>query len=83
MVNKMSNDKIVYPSHKHPHGIDDVEPNIYRIWVCEECQKVFTDNEIRNNETKEWGHPCKLFPKTRCESHFNPYVPEIINKDGR
>jgi len=31
-----------YPEHKHPHGIIG-EPNEHRIWVCEECEHIFSD----------------------------------------
>jgi hypothetical protein len=35
--------ELSYPKHKHPHGVDDTEPNENRIWVCEECLHIFTD----------------------------------------
>lgn len=70
---------LIYPEHKHPHGINNLQPNEYRIWVCEECGHTFTDGEIREDESKGWGHCCKLHPclkGQRCESHLEPYVPD-------
>ena len=66
-----------YPAHEHPHGIDS-EPNKCRIWVCEECNHIFTDTEIRNDEDqKRWGHSCKMHKKGhRCESHLESYLPD-------
>ena len=68
------------PEHKHPHGIENVQPNEFRIWVCEECYHIFTDNEVREDKTQEWGHSCKSHPRKkgqRCESHLEPFVPEL------
>jgi len=67
-----------YPEHKHPHGVADTKPNPARIWVCTECEHVLSDSEVRQN-TAEWGHPCKIVgdSKYTCESHLEPYVPEI------
>jgi len=45
---------IKYPEHKHPHGVENTPPNEFRIWVCEECNHIFTDEEIRNDESG-WG----------------------------
>ena len=67
---------LIYPKHAHPHGIENTLANQYRIWVCEECGYIFTDEEARN-EQKSWGHPCNQFKNKRCESHLEPYVPEI------
>lgn len=67
-----------YPKHEHPHGINDTKPNEYRLWVCEECDHIFTDEEIREH-TDNWGHPCKAHPfnkKNHCESHLEPFMPE-------
>jgi len=76
---------LIYPEHKHPHGIENVPPNEYRIWVCEECGHIFADEEIRKDrEDNEgvWGHACKSHPcrkGQRCESHLEPYKPELPN----
>jgi len=64
-----------YPEHKHPHGVADTKPNPARIWVCTECQHIFTDEVVRQN-VAEWGHPCKQTGQ-RCESHLEPYQPAI------
>ena len=72
-----------YPKHKHPHGIENTQPNNQRIWLCEECLHIFTDTEIRNKvETNIFGHICKCYfdkkgHKCRCESHLEPYIPEM------
>ena len=74
-----------YPKHTHPHSILDTEPNKYRIWVCEECSHIFTDSEIRKDKSNEWGHCCKSHPcrkGQRCESHLEPYIPELEAKNG-
>lgn len=69
-----------YPEHKHPHGPENVHPNPYRVWVCEECFHVFSDDELRidlaNGVTY---HICKSHPYKkgqRCESHLEPYTPD-------
>jgi len=70
-------DNLKYPEHKHPHGVRNVPPNENRIWVCEECNHIFTDSEIREDEMG-WGHTCKSHPcrkGQRCESHLEPYMP--------
>ena len=69
-----------YPEHAHPRGIDNVKPNETRIWECTECEHIFTDTEIRQDSQNGWGHTCKDHPcrkGQRCESHLEPYVPEI------
>jgi len=74
---------ISYPSHKHPHGIKNAKPNEHRIWVCDECGHLFTDDEIRQDKKDNqeiWGHICKSHPirkGQRCESHLEPYMPEL------
>ena len=76
----MSVIEINYPKHKHPHGIDNAPPNEYRIWVCEECFHIFTNEEIVADQAEIWGHPCKSHPcrkGQRCESHLEPYLPEL------
>ena len=78
-----------YPKHKHPHGIENTQPNNQRIWLCEECSHVFTDVELRQdqlngNQVGGWGHICKSHPcrkGQRCESHLEPYIPEM--KEGK
>ncbi len=75
---------IYYPKHKHPHGIENTQPNEMRIWVCEECGHLFTDGEVRadtksDSQVGGWGHICKSHPNRkgqRCESHLEPYVPD-------
>ena len=77
MINK---EELKYPEHKHPHGIDNAPPNEYRIWVCEECLHIFTNEEIIADQAEIWGHPCKSHPcrkGQRCESHLEPYIPEL------
>jgi len=72
--------EIVYPEHEHPHGIDEAPPNIHRVWVCDECEHIFTDEEIRADADKGWGHDCKGHPcrkGQRCESHLEPYGPVL------
>ena len=67
-----------YPEHHHPHGIDKPE-NPQRVWVCDECMCVFSDEEAREAEDG-WGHRCKDNPKVsgmRCESHLESYLPEL------
>lgn len=66
-----------YPEHKHPHGIEDTKPNSKRIWVCDECDCAFTDDELRADDKEAFGHFCKQNPqmKVRCESHLEPYMP--------
>jgi len=90
----MKIDEVNYPKHKHPHSINDVPPNKFRIWVCEECLHIFTDAEIREDLSKDipeeipilhkyWGHSCKHHPcrkGQRCESHLEPYMPEVIGE---
>ncbi len=71
---------LIYPEHKHPHGINDLTSHEWRIWVCEECGHIFADEEIREDITKDWGHPCKSHPcrkGQRCESHLEPYMPDM------
>ena len=71
---------LIYPKHKHPHGVENAPPNEYRIWVCEECGHIFSDEEIREDSEVGWGHACKSHPcrkGQRCESHLEPYMPEL------
>ena len=75
----MTKINLFYPKHKHPHGVQNLSPNEYRIWVCEECGYIFTDDEIRKDEEVNedlWGHKCER-KHCRCESHLEPYMPEL------
>lgn len=77
---------IPYPKHKHPHGVENTPPNKYRIWVCDECGHIFTDEEIRQDIEQGWGHACKSHPcrkGQRCESHLEPYMPNWRAYGGR
>lgn len=77
----METTHLIYPKHIHPHGVENAKPEQTRVWVCEECLHIFTDEEIRNDmESGEWGHACKSHPcrkGQRCESHIEPYLPEL------
>ena len=70
-----------YLDHKHPHDPENTPENPSRIFVCEECCCVFADEEIRRDiATNKWGHLCKAKnykKEVRCESHLDPYMPEI------
>ena len=78
--------ELIVPEHESPHGVDDLPPNDYRVWICEECKHIFLDKEIREDITKGWAHSCKHHPcrkEQRCESHLEPFLPELngaINK---
>ena len=62
--------------HQHPHGPQNLPPNVERIWICEECEGFFTDEEIREDlEDGDWGHKC--YNSNRCESHIEPYIPDL------
>lgn len=80
-------DKIIYPSHQHPHGVEDLPEWEMRIWVCTECNHIFTDKEIRADlKTNQWGHVCESHPchkGQRCESHLEPYNPVLNHLSGR
>lgn len=70
-----------YPKHKHPHGVENTPPDETRIWVCDECGHLFTDDDVRSDYENHngWGHPCKSHPVRqgqRCESHLEPYIPD-------
>jgi len=58
--------------------IEKTLPNSNRIWVCEECNYVFSDEEIRKDiVTGRWGHLCKMKKyrtEVRCESYLTPYL---------
>lgn len=79
-----------YPSHQHPHGVENTQEYACRIWACTECPYVFADEEIRKDiASGKWGHIChakKYRNENRCESHLEPYIPELptVNpKDGK
>ncbi len=68
-----------YPEHNHPHGVNNLDPNKFRTWVCDDCCHVFSDKEVRE-QSQEWGHPCKKHPcrkGQRCEGHLEPFMPEL------
>ena len=69
-----------YPEHESIHGPENAKPDEERIWACEECLHIFTDTEIREDLAKGWAHSCKHHPcrkGQRCESHLEPYKPEL------
>jgi Zn-finger protein len=74
-----------YPKHKHPHGIQDTMPNKYRIWVCEECHFIFSDEAARKRveRAKEGMNPCAFRIGEQCEAHLEPYIPELSDKDNK
>lgn len=42
------------------------------IFVCEECDKIFTPDEKKvSDESGDWGHPCKK--PWRCESYLKKF----------
>ncbi len=52
-----------------------------RIWICEECNRIITEEEKNKDEAeKKWGHKCKMHPRSikeyRCEAYWQPYIPE-------
>lgn len=52
-----------------------------KIFICEECSKILTQEEKDNN--KEWGHICKAKNyrrPIRCESFLQTYVREEAPK---
>ena len=50
-----------------------------RIWVCEECNVVFTEDEVmKDREIVRWGHLCKqkkYKKEHRCEAYLKTYTP--------
>ena len=72
---------LIYPKHQHPHGAESTKENAHRIWVCEECDAIKTDAEIKEDlkSTSGWIRcKAKKFKKQGgCESHFEPYVPDL------
>ena len=74
-----------YLDHAHPHGVEDLPPNPHRIWVCDECDHIFADDEIRIDLARgKWAHECKCHPKRkgqRCESHLEPFIPELPSQE--
>ena len=67
--------------NNYPHGVENLPPNPHRIWVCDECDHIFADDEIRIDlASGKWAHECKCHPKRkgqRCESHLEPFIPEL------
>jgi hypothetical protein len=52
---------------------------VLKIWVCEECNKIFTDEEkIEDCKKKEWGHKCNAHPRSkkqyRCEAYLRSFT---------
>ena len=49
-----------------------------RIGICQECYKIFQNDELRNDG--RWGHMCKVkrnyTEEHRCESYIQKYVKE-------
>jgi hypothetical protein len=54
--------------------------NLERIWICEECNCMFTEDEVIKDESSgKWGHICKAKKykeEHRCESYLKPYILE-------
>ena len=53
--------------------------NDHRIWVCEECHRVFIKGEICPDN--KWGHLCKMKAyknEHRCESYLESFLPEVL-----
>ena len=76
----ITKDEFNYPKHKHPHGFENKPENPERIWMCDECDRVFSDTEIREDADKGWGHKCKsrnYKVPCRCESHLESYKPDL------
>ena len=51
-----------------------------KIWICEECNQIFTDEEkINDCKNNEWGHKCKMHPRSkkpwRCEAFLEGFIP--------
>ena len=49
------------------------------IFICEECNKIFNEDEKQaSDEEKQWGHPCKMHPRSqkpwRCESYLKKFM---------
>lgn len=42
MKNNLNKIDLLYPEHKHPHGVENTPENEYRIWVCTECGKILS-----------------------------------------
>ena len=53
----------------------EMEPDVYRIWVCQECHSYLADEELRRHVASGgWGHPCPDDKGTFCESYLMPYM---------
>lgn len=61
----------------------NTKENVNRLWICEECRAVKTDEEIRKDVTSgKWGYECKAKKfrrETRCEAFHDAYIPEESN----
>jgi len=49
-----------------------------KIWICEECNQIFTDEEkVKDCKLKMWGHKCKAHPRSikdyRCEAYLEGF----------
>ena len=52
-----------------------------KIWVCEECDKIFSEEEMQRHKQQEaWGHPCKAHPRSKREWRCEAYLRKFINK---
>ena len=77
-------EEIKYPNHKHPHSMESLPEWECRIWVCTECNHIFTTAEVKVDKDKGWGHDCKSHPcrkGQRCESHLEPYNPVYVGRE--
>ena len=67
--------------NNYPHGVESLPPNPHRIWVCDECDHIFADDEVRIDlASGKWAHECKCHPKRkgqRCDRHLEPFIPEL------
>lgn len=58
----------------------NTQENNSRVFICEECNVVFTDKEIRKDmQGDKWGHVCKAKKykkECRCESYLKAFLPE-------
>ena len=62
----------------------NTKENPMRIFVCEECRCMFTDDEIRKDiSSGKWGHICKAKKykeEHRCEAYFVAYKGGYMRK---
>lgn len=61
-------------------SVYSTKENVERVFICEDCQVVFTDEEIRRDiDSRKWGHLCKekkYKKEHRCESFLRAFMPE-------